>query len=783
MDAASIDDIARLLQAAYPEMADPRSLRPGELLGMLNSTPLGQVITEKRLRKHREKFGTAIGDGKRVDLLRYCARLMFESIVASPPATIQGAQEVEGTAAYERKKERERKRSADRALSGRDIGPAIEEARKSINWERRNKAEETGEAWLKTYLPGDFPLDFSQDQLDYIHDAVHQLINGGLKASALARGSGKTTIIAGLVIFAIVKGLRLFLVALGATGDAAEEIMDGEKMHLETNEMLAEDYPELVVAIRRVAESPNRAKGQVYFNERTYIKWGKRTVVFPRIANSKASGIVFKAMPLHGRIRGLKFTRPDGITVRPDFVFLDDPQTEKQAKKDKTVDGLEKIVNRAVLGLAGPKKKIAVAAAVTIMRTGCLAHRLTDRNRNPRWRGIRKKALIVWPTNMDLWHRYAEVRRISLREDREGVDATDFYKTNREAMDAGSLVAWKDRFEPDELSALQNLMNLWADDPGMFASEHQNEPQDEDQAERWVLTKEEIGNKVSGLARGIVPLWATQLISAVDIQQELLYWGIVAWGEGFTGQVVSEGAWPEQNSKWFDAADPPNPLSRLYPDRSPEDRLAIALRGLLDNLSGQVFQREGGGEKRIDSIIVDTGYQSEVVHSVVRSTPYAASVYPAKGRGVTADQKPITEWKQEAGELVGWHWRLTPANNKASRLLMFDSNHFKTFVHQRLATPIGAPRNGSLSLYGAKGYDHDMLASHLASEYPTKTIGRNRTVYVWKTRPDCHENHSLDWLTMSAAGASRAGITLDAIGPAPEKKRKKYTQADMQGRR
>lgn len=780
MDASQLEAISRSLQAAYPDVADPRSLRPGELLGMLNSTPLGAVITEKRLRKHREKFGNAIGDGKRVDLLRYCAKLMLESI---SPAAAKAAADAKSFDAYERKKERERKRSADKALTGRDIGPMIEEARKSIDWERRNKAEESGEAWLETYLKGWFPIGWSQDQLDYIRDAVYLLINGGLKAAALPRGSGKTTIIAALAMFAVCKGLRQFLVLLAAIGDAAEELIEGIKSEFETNELLQQDYPEIVLPIQRVAESPNRAKGQVYFGERTFIKWGDRTIVFPTIHGSKASGIIIKALPLRGRVRGLKFVRPDGTNARPDFVFLDDPQTEVQAQKDITIDKLEKIVKRAVLGLAGPKKKITVIAAVTVIRKGCLAFRLTDRERNPRWRGIRKKMLLAWPENLDLWKQYAEIRRVSLREDREGVDATEFYQANRTAMDLGALLSWKDRFNDDEISALQNAMNLWCDDPLMFAAEYQNEPIDEQQSERWLLTKEEIAKKVTGLARGVIPIWATQITAGVDVQQDVLYWLVAAWGEGFTGQVVAEAAWPEQHSKWFEASDAPNPLSRLYPDRSIEDRIAIALRGLLDYLTALEFQREGGGVGRLDRVLVDTGFSSELVHAVVRATPYAASVFPAKGRGITADEKRISDWKIEPGIEVGEEWRVSPAPKQASRLLMFDSNYWTTKVHQRFATPIGAPRNGSLSLYGTTGFDHEMLAHHFCAEYPVWTKGRNREVFVWKERPDTKENHFLDCLKMAAVGASKGGITLDAIGQVAQRQRKKFTKADLPKRR
>ena len=54
-------------------MTDPRKLRPSELCRLLNSTPLGEVINESQLRRHRTRAGLRIGDARHVDLVRYIA--------------------------------------------------------------------------------------------------------------------------------------------------------------------------------------------------------------------------------------------------------------------------------------------------------------------------------------------------------------------------------------------------------------------------------------------------------------------------------------------------------------------------------------------------------------------------------------------------------------------------------------------------------------------------------------------------------------------------------------
>jgi len=64
-------------------MRDPCRLRPSELCRLLNSTPLGEVITERQLKRQRVQAGLRIGDGQRVDLLRYVAWLI--QIRHAPP--------------------------------------------------------------------------------------------------------------------------------------------------------------------------------------------------------------------------------------------------------------------------------------------------------------------------------------------------------------------------------------------------------------------------------------------------------------------------------------------------------------------------------------------------------------------------------------------------------------------------------------------------------------------------------------------------------------------------
>ena len=136
----------------------------------------------------------------------------------------------------------------------------------------------------------------------------------------------------------------------------------------------------------------------------------------------------------------------------------------------------ENLINGAVLGLAGPDKKISAVMPCTIIQQGDVMARCLDRNFHPHWNGQCFKMLRKFPDNTTLWEEYARIRKEGLRAGDRGKAATTFYRKNRKAMDAGSDVAWPERKKPDEISGLQCAMNFWIDNPESFASEYQNDP-------------------------------------------------------------------------------------------------------------------------------------------------------------------------------------------------------------------------------------------------------------------------------------------------------------------
>ena len=54
---------------------DPRQLRVAEAVRLLNSTPVGEVVQPHVVYRHLNRAAYKIGDGRRIDLVRYAAWL------------------------------------------------------------------------------------------------------------------------------------------------------------------------------------------------------------------------------------------------------------------------------------------------------------------------------------------------------------------------------------------------------------------------------------------------------------------------------------------------------------------------------------------------------------------------------------------------------------------------------------------------------------------------------------------------------------------------------------
>jgi len=383
-----------------PMKIDPRKLRPADVLRLLNTAGYGAVLTENQLRRHRNRAGYTIGDTRTVDLFRYAAWLTLEYLTPKPEPL-----------SYEEQKRRQAERNAEAVRAAQDIG----QLPKVVDPKRKAVAEESFRVFCETYFGDVFYLPWSPDHLRVIDKIERAVRTGGLFAMAMPRASGKTVACQTAVLWAALTGATPFVTLIAASAERAKDLLENIKTWLETNPLLAADFPEVIYPIQCLERITNRQKGQKYRGEPTRIDWSADKIVLPTIAGSKASGVVITCSGMKGSdIRGQNHARADGQVVRPQLVMVDDPQTTESAWSPSQSQRREAILAGDVLGMAGPGKKIAGLMACTVIRPGDMADNILDREKHPEWQGERTKMIYAFPTNEKLWAKYAEIRADSL---------------------------------------------------------------------------------------------------------------------------------------------------------------------------------------------------------------------------------------------------------------------------------------------------------------------------------------------------------------------------------
>lgn len=753
---------------------DASRLAATEAAKLLNSTPAGTVTSAATIRRHMELGGMRVGDGQRLHLAKYAAWLLRH--IASPG---------HGGTAYERHKERVAERQRQMSESARDIatGPWV---RPPADPGRREAATKSFLTFCRTYFKETFAIPFSDDHLKAIEKIEGAVDRGELFALAMPRGSGKTTLCETACIWALVTGKRDFICLIGAEQHSAHEMLTALKVELENNDLLDEDFSEITGPIRALEGITQRAGGQLYNGVRTAILWTAEQVSLPTLPplpwfddrRPPGAGGIVRVAGITGRVRGMKAKLPDGRSVRPSLVLVDDPQSDESARSPSQCAAREAILAGAVLGLAGPGKRIAGLCTVTVVRPDDMADRILDRNRHPEWQGERTRLVYEWPSRMDLWNNYFEMRRDGQRSGSGTGVADAFYAMNQSDMDAGAAVAWEHRKHEDELTALQHAMNLRCDrGEAAFASEFQNDPLPEQSSDIELITASEFAEKTNGYAMRDVPLSCQHIAAFIDVQQAVLWYTVVAWQNNFTGYVVDYGTWPDQGRVYFILRDAKDTLQLRFPADGLERQIYAGLDSLCGELMSREYFREDGSPMRVSRCLIDAnwGASTETVYQFCRATQYSTQVMPSHGRFVGASSSTFGEYTRKPGDQIGVGWRVPALGTKRSlRHCIYDTNFWKTFLLARLKTPLGTP--GCVSVNS--GRDHGMLADHVTAEIPIRVTARNRTVDEWKLLP-ARDNHWLDGLVGCCVVGSMLGCETTGAEQQKHRTRKVFSAADL----
>lgn len=689
------------------------------------------------------------------------------------------------TTKYEQHREYIHERLTAQSAKGRDIGqiPDI------VDPDRREQCRASLRLFCETYNPAPFYLGWSDFQLEGIERIQEAVILGAMYALAWPRGSGKTTIVRTAAVWAVAYRHRRYPFVIGANAPKAEATLDAIKLFIRFSPEFAQDFPEIAYPVAKLGGIPNRANGQLCQGEPTLMTWSGEEIKLPTVpppANwpkhwpLRADGKVptsesfISSSGLTGEgIRGSVKAASNGEQVRPDFVMLDDPQTDESASSLSQNQAREDLVSGAVLGMAGPDKSISAVMPCTVIKPDDFIDRILDRSKHPLWRGERVSMLATMPTNLAAWDAYFDLRsECAQRKPPDFTEANDYYEAHREELDAGALATWPARKLPGEVSPIQSAINLYHRNRRKFFSEYQNTPLPDIEGEPEVVTPELICSKLHRSPRRQTPLGASRLTAMIDIQHACLYFVVVAWEDNFTGYVIDYGAWPDQKRNYFTLLDVKVTLMDVLKAPGLEAACYGGLERLCDEMLGREYLRDDGAQLKIERCFIDANYGplTDTVYKFARQSKHASIVMPCHGRFVGPAGIPFSDVKRKPGERHGLNWRAPNVDGKrAVRHVLYDANWWKSFVYSRFATPMGG--RGCLSLFGERGDLHRMFADQCVAEVRDRQSSKigGREVDVWTMKPHKPDNHFFDCLVGCAVAGEMQGVRLpetQAIGGA-----------------
>lgn len=640
------------------------------------------------------------------------------------------------------------------SFKGRDIGPIPEVS----NPLRKLICRDNFGQFCSVYLSNAFVNNWSLDHLLVLNVVQEVVLNGGQYVLAMPRGFGKSTILQAAALWALLYGHHKFVVIVCADEGLANSMLAGIKTILEQNDLLLADFPEVCYPIRMLEGIHNRANGQHINGVRTQIKWTRKQIVLPWVEGSVASGSIVLTAGITGRIRGIHHTLPDGTVIRPSLLLLDDLQTDESARSVTQTLERERILNSAILGLAG-KQKMSVLFAGTVIEPGDLTDRLLTLN--PQWKSQRFKLVYNFPKRMDLWE---QCYNLYLEDVKEGTRKwIDFYEQHKEEMQEGADIAWQEFYPEGYVDALQYAMFLYFRDKRSFYAEQQNSPADylRELPKSNLLTPEAI-NRTNGLPRKVVPIDSQFLTAYIDVHASLLFYVVCSWSKT-GGSVVDYGTWPRQNRSTYSVLNA-NPSIEDIIHGSLEAQIYGALEKLTEEILGYDYKDSTGDLHKVRVCFVDAnwGQMTDVIYKFCRQSKFANVLMPVHGRYVSYG------WgRQYPGEKMGQEWKLTRGQRKQEHIV-YNTNYWKSVLARRLTSPIG---HDAIEFFGVPS-DHHLFVDHLTSEVPSEVIRNGQRIEEWRLLPS-RENHYFDCLVGCLVAASYLGHNVDKREKQQTSKRKR----------
>lgn len=563
-------------------------------------------------------------------------------------------------------------------------------------------------------------------------DALEKTIRfGGNRHVRWPRGKGKSTWLKIAAVWALVFGYRRFVVIIAATRPMAEVVVDEIWKFCTEDSGFAGDFPEFAVPLADVALTPQRCKVQTYMGKKTHITENAK-YSFKRFATLEGfpnTGGIIAARGADQAIRGLNID-----SRRPDFIFLDDPQTDEDAKSTGAggrVDKIEQRIQGALLGLGETNRMIAAVMASTPIEPGDISERYADPERHGEWLTTTDKLVVKFGPKEWSAAYLRELAKDNAAHDVLMTRSRAWYVAHRAEIEAGAEVMDDQDFDPDiEVSAYQHaLIRLHMMKSKAFHAECQMQPTRAQGVFRLEATK--VASQLNGYPSGVVPPQCDHgIVAFCDVNDIVgLRWEIMAFGSGRVTATLAYGRYPAEG--------------RLYPEGTPLSAVASyllpAMRQVAAAIASASFVRQDGTTAKVSAICFDGGWQTETVALGCSEITKSKLIQAVWSKGYDAkhysrnfhEKAKVTEGCRAAEECHTW----ITANG---HYLAFNADYWKEVSQTSFLAPPLSP--SSSSLWGNDSNLHYDYAAEVTAEHLESKVSDTRygDIWKWKVLGDNH---------------------------------------------
>lgn len=580
-----------------------------------------------------------------------------------------------------------------------------------------------------------------------IHDVQETILHGGQAVKQYGRGTGKTTIIVYCAItWAILYGHRRYPVIISATAKLAKKNLKVIKKLLARTPAIAQDFPAVAVPIQALGDVSQRAASQTYHGAATDVEWAADQIVLPMCRDERGRpldsgcGAIVGSVGIGGAVRG---SNEGG--QRPDFLILDDPQTEKIAHSPAMVQSVIDYIHHDALMLAGHDRAISAFVTITPQCFGDVATELCSRSKHPEW-DVSIEPFVV--RKCPDWSRLvtAFVEQYvadAVAHDSRRTRSTEWYRANRDKFVEVEVLDPLQYDKSAELDAVHHVLNLRAR-LGAVAFDAEIMMAVSDAASELEVNADMVAAKLNGAPPNVLPPGTDQVVVFCDVnitRDRGLSWAAVAFGPHRVAAVVNYGRYPRQGP-----LVPPN-SSDLVRNRL----VASGIRAVVEQVAAIPFRDAKGRRVQPIAFGFDRGYLPAVIHRalyVLRKTrPLPFPLVAVRGF-------PWDKFGVRDKDLLRRGDHVFATRSQYGQYLAEMAPYWREIMQSGfLETPLMA---GSISLFGTDPTRHFEFATEVCNEKLVRkyavTRGRQTlTAWDWQTMGD---NHYCDCLTGCFALAS-----------------------------